>query len=147
MSGIWYYLGYPDEKCAYKVSGTLYKDYDDDVHQYIITMQYDNFRYRLRMHIKKNDLTEESLSILFIGFFIKKLKQLMENKIEYLVLDGMSIFDTDYCKIYHRDGEYFVCSYTSSLDDWTIKFDNNFGKKLLDVLEHLSEEVQKLIQV
>ncbi len=137
----WSFFGYSDETCAYTVSGTFQKDVDDIFHQHTIKIEYPNFHYCLKMNIKKIDL---DLDILFINFFIKQLNLLINNKIEDMIMLG-----TTYCKITHINGEYRLGNSEDTKDDWFVKFDDNFGKKLLDVLQNLFaklEEIKKIIQ-
>ncbi len=134
MSGFWSYFGYSDNS-PYSINGKV--DETEDTYNYIISMEYDNFRYKQIVSVDKFDESDLEMSRLFIKVFIKKLKLLINNDIESMTLDGESNMNTTYCKIYHKEGEYFITQVDKSIDDWIIKFDDNFGQKLLVVLESL----------
>ena len=68
---------------------------------------------------------------------------MIEGEIDSFVLDGESNLQTEFCRLYKKDDQYYITHLRDSVDDWIIKFDNNFGPKLLDVLENMLEEIQK----
>jgi len=134
MAGLLSYLRYNDES-LYIVDGFIKET--EDSYNYIISMKYDNFRYEHTVNVNKFDETDLEMSRLFIKFFIKNLKKLINNEIEYMKLDGESNMNTTFCRIYHKDEQYFITHVDDKIDNWIIKFDNNYGEKLLDVLESL----------
>lgn len=134
MAGLLSYLRYNDES-LYIVDGFIKET--EDSYNYIISMKYDNFRYEHTVNVNKFDETDLEMSRLFIKFFIKNLKKLINNEIEYMKLDGESNMNTTFCRIYHKDEQYFITHVNDKIDNWIIKFDNNYGIKLLNVLENL----------
>lgn len=134
MAGLLSYLRYNDES-LYIVDGFIKET--EDSYNYIISMKYDNFRYEHTVNVNKFDETDLEMSRLFIKFFIKNLKKLINNEIEYMKLDGESNMNTTFCRIYHKDEQYFITHVDDKIDNWIIKFDNNYGIKLLNVLENL----------
>jgi len=141
MAGLLSYLRYNDES-LYIVDGFIKET--EDSYNYIISMKYDNFRYEHTVNVNKFDETDLEMSRLFIKFFIKNLKKLINNEIEYMKLDGESNMNTTFCRIYHKDEQYFITHVNDKIDNWIIKFDNNYGIKLLNVLENLLNALQNI---
>jgi len=138
MQAVWYYLGYDTDDSPYKVKGTLYKDSEENFSsKYVISMEYDNFRYAINMDV------DISMTTVFVNYFIRNIKKMIEGEIDSFVLDGESNLQTEFCRLYKKDDQYYITHLRDSVDDWIIKFDNNFGPKLLDVLENMLEEIQK----
>jgi hypothetical protein len=137
MQTMWSYLGYDNNESPYIVKGTLYRNNDETIaSQYVISMEYDNYKYSLTMDIDK------SLTPIFISYFIRNIKKMITNELDSFVLDGETNLKTEFCSLYKKDNQYYITHLKDNLDNWIIKFDNNFGEKLLDVLTNMLKEVQ-----
>jgi hypothetical protein len=137
MQTMWSYLGYDNNESPYIVKGTLYRNNDETIaSQYVISMEYDNYKYSLTMDIDK------SLTPIFISYFIRNIKKMISNELDSFVLDGETNLKTEFCRLYKKDNQYYITHLKDNLDNWIIKFDNNFGEKLLDVLTNMLKEVQ-----
>lgn len=138
MQTMWYYLGYSETESLYIVKGELYKNNDETkASQYVISMEYESYRYSLTMDIDK------TTTPLFISYFIRNIKKMIINEVDSFVLDGETNLKTEFCRLYKKDNQYYITHLKDSVDDWVIKFDNNFGEKLLDVLTNMLREVQQ----
>ncbi len=127
--------------CGYTVTGTLEKDRDERYHHYVICMEYPESRFMLEIDIDKKDL---DLSQEFAQLYIKKMKQLRDYKIDFVIISGDNSFKTKYCQIYHVNHEYFLCFQNDKMENWNMKFNSHFGEMFSQVLSNFLEEIEKL---
>lgn len=161
MDSFWYMLGYETEtndetnttktdiqtnttEIDYQINGKFTKNYDDKHHRYTISMEYGNYRFKLTLEINKSDLEEYNpIPICLAKHWIKKLNEIIQNKEGYLKIDGETNSGNSFCKIFHKNNEYFITEAQTNIDEWFVKFDNHFGNLLLKIFENMLDELTK----
>lgn len=137
MQFVWDYLGYnTDVDSLYKIKGSICKiNNTQKILNLIISMEYENYKYSITMDY------DEQLTHIFIKYYIKNIKKLINNEIDSFILDGIDNLYTEFCKIHKNNNEYYITHINDDIDKWIIKFDNNFGNKLLNIFENILQKL------
>jgi len=144
MDSIWQYIGFTNSS-DYMIEGYLKEDSNKYI--FTISMSYPQYRYHMDIEIDIDDIYDNSLSVNYIDkHLIKNLKKLIAGEKSSFTIDGNNSLNSEYCKIHHHNSEYFITQIDESADKWIIKFDNNFGDKLLNIIQEFYNDLLSKIK-